>query len=44
MNRALAIVAGMSADDRARGLAWLQAHADEFLDFDALAADEKSGR
>lgn len=41
INRALSIAAGLSADDRARGLAWLQDNADQFLDFDVLAARER---
>lgn len=44
INRALAIAAGVSADDRARGLLWLQDHAAEFLDFDVLADMERPGR
>jgi Uncharacterized protein conserved in bacteria (DUF2191). len=44
INRALSIAAGLSADDRARGLAWLQDNADEFLDFDVLAERERSGQ
>jgi Arc/MetJ family transcription regulator len=44
INQALAIAAGTSADDRARGLAWLQENADDFLDFDVLEANERSGR
>lgn len=38
------IAAGPSADDRARGLAWLQEHAGDFLDFDYLAEQERGGR
>lgn len=44
INRALTIAAGVSADDRARGLAWLQQHADQILDFDVLAQNERTGR
>jgi Arc/MetJ family transcription regulator len=44
INRALAVAAGVSADDRARGLAWLQRNADQFLDFEVLAEEEASGR
>lgn len=44
VNRALAIAAGTTADDRARGLAWLQEHADQILDFDVLEAHERDGR
>ncbi|MEU1548841.1 DUF2191 domain-containing protein [Nocardia sp. NPDC005745] len=44
INRALAIAAGLSADDRARGLAWLQANVEEILDFDVLAGEERSRR
>jgi hypothetical protein len=40
----LAIAAGTSGDDRARGLAWLQDNAEEFLDFDVLEQDERHGR
>jgi len=44
INRALAIAAGTSADDRARGLAWLREHAGEILDFEALEALEDHDR
>ncbi|GAA1612176.1 type II toxin-antitoxin system VapB family antitoxin [Catellatospora bangladeshensis] len=44
INRALAIAAGTSADDRARGLAWLREHAGEILDFEVLEDEERSGR
>ncbi len=44
INRALAIAAGTSADDRARGLAWLQANAEHVLDFDVLEENERAGR
>ena len=44
INQALAIAAGTSADDRARGLAWLQENADLFLDFTVLDGEERSGR
>jgi Arc/MetJ family transcription regulator len=44
VNRALAIAAGTSADDRARGLAWLQEHAGQILDFEVLEAYERDGR
>jgi hypothetical protein len=44
INKALTIAAGISADDRARGLAWLQTHADDVLDFDVLAERERSGQ
>jgi Arc/MetJ family transcription regulator len=44
INRALAVAAGVSADDRARGLAWLQRNAGQFLDFEVLAREEASGR
>jgi Arc/MetJ family transcription regulator len=44
INRALVIAAGVSADDRARGLAWLREHAGQILDFDVLAEQERSGR
>jgi Arc/MetJ family transcription regulator len=43
VNRALAIAAGTSADDRARGLAWLQEHAGQILDFEVLEAYERDG-
>jgi Arc/MetJ family transcription regulator len=44
INRALTVAAGVSADDRARGLAWLQENAEHILDFDVLAEQERSGR
>lgn len=44
INRALAIAAGTSADDRARGLAWLREHAEQILDFEVLEDEERSGR
>ncbi|MGW4715642.1 type II toxin-antitoxin system VapB family antitoxin [Nocardia sp. NPDC004260] len=44
INRALAIAAGLTADDRARSLAWLQANAEDILDFDVLAGEEHSQR
>jgi Arc/MetJ family transcription regulator len=44
INRALAIAAGTSADDRARGLAWLQQHAEQILDLDVLDSEERAGR
>ncbi|GHJ48763.1 hypothetical protein Cs7R123_61050 [Catellatospora sp. TT07R-123] len=44
INRALAIAAGTSADDRARGLAWLKDNADQILDFEVLEEQERSGR
>ncbi|MDG4832648.1 type II toxin-antitoxin system VapB family antitoxin [Solwaraspora sp. WMMD1047] len=44
INRALAIAAGTSADDRARGLAWLQENADLVLDFEVLEENERTGR
>lgn len=44
INRALTVAAGVSADDRARGLAWLQKNADHVLDFSLLAEQERSGR
>ncbi|WP_431966116.1 type II toxin-antitoxin system VapB family antitoxin [Actinacidiphila sp. bgisy160] len=44
INLALSIAAGTSADDRARGLAWLQEHAEDVLDFDYLAEQERGGR
>jgi Arc/MetJ family transcription regulator len=44
INRALAIAAGTSADDRARGLAWLQENAEHILDFDVLEENERAGR
>lgn len=44
INRALAVAASTSAEDRARGLAWLQEHAEDILDFEFLAERERSGR
>lgn len=44
INRALEIAASTSADDRARGLAWLQANAEDILDFEYLAARERHGK
>jgi Arc/MetJ family transcription regulator len=44
INRALSIAAGVSADDRARGLAWLQENAQDILDLDWLAEQERKGR
>ncbi|MGI5250232.1 type II toxin-antitoxin system VapB family antitoxin [Actinacidiphila glaucinigra] len=44
INLALSIAAGPSADDRARGLAWLQEHAEDVLDFVYLAEQERGGR
>jgi Arc/MetJ family transcription regulator len=44
INRALAIAAGTSADDRARGLVWLKEHAEQVLDFEVLEEQERSGR
>ncbi|GAA2378763.1 hypothetical protein Cme02nite_18640 [Catellatospora methionotrophica] len=44
INRALAIAAGTSADDRVRGLAWLRDNADQILDFDVLEEEERAGR
>jgi Arc/MetJ family transcription regulator len=44
INRALTIAAGVSADDRARGLAWLRDNADNILDFDVLEEQERAGR
>lgn len=44
INQALAVAAGTNAEDRARGLAWLQANASEVLDFDLLAEYERAGR
>jgi Arc/MetJ family transcription regulator len=43
INRALAMAAAISADDRDRALRWLQANADDFLDFDVLEAREQAG-
>ena len=43
INRALQIAAGVSAEDRMRGLAWLREHAEDILDFDYLAEQERSG-
>ncbi len=44
INQALTVAASISADDRARGLAWLQENADHILDFDILVQQERSGR
>ena len=44
INRALAIAAGTSADDRARGLAWLREHAADVLEFEVLEALEENDR
>ena len=44
INQALAVAAGTSTDDRSRGLAWLRANADTYLDFDVLEANERAGR
>ncbi|MEU2243116.1 type II toxin-antitoxin system VapB family antitoxin [Streptomyces sp. NPDC018338] len=44
INRALTIAAAISADDRARALRWLQDNAGDFLDFDFLEEQERSGR
>ncbi|MGA5220275.1 type II toxin-antitoxin system VapB family antitoxin [Streptomyces cinereoruber] len=44
INRALTIAASISADDRARALRWLQENAEDFLDFDFLEEEERSGR
>ncbi|MFM9554867.1 DUF2191 domain-containing protein [Streptomyces caniscabiei] len=43
INRALAMAAATSADDRARALRWLQTNADDFLDFGVLEAREQAG-
>ena len=43
INRALTIAAGITADDRARALHWLQENAELFLDFDVLAEREQAG-
>ncbi|MFF6774277.1 type II toxin-antitoxin system VapB family antitoxin [Streptomyces sp. NPDC012637] len=44
INRALAIAAAISAEDRARALRWLQDNAEDFLDFEFLEEQERSGR
>jgi Arc/MetJ family transcription regulator len=44
INRALTVAAGVGADDRARGLAWLRDNADDILDFDLLEGQEHAGR
>lgn len=44
INRALAVAAGTSAEDRARGLAWLQENAEDVLDFDVLEGSERAER
>ncbi|MCJ1681200.1 type II toxin-antitoxin system VapB family antitoxin [Streptomyces sp. NPDC048352] len=43
INRALTIAAGISADDRARALRWLQENAEDFLDFEVLEQRERDG-
>lgn len=44
VRRALLNAASVSAEDRARGLAWLQANVDDVLDLDFLEARERDGR
>jgi Arc/MetJ family transcription regulator len=44
INQALVIAAGVNGDDRARGLAWLQHNAADYLDFEALEQYERAGR
>jgi Arc/MetJ family transcription regulator len=44
INRALTIAAAISADDRARALRWLQENSEDYLDFEALEALERSGQ
>ncbi|MFJ7064859.1 type II toxin-antitoxin system VapB family antitoxin [Streptomyces sp. NPDC101115] len=44
INRALTIAAAISAEDRARALRWLQDNAEDFLDFEFLEEQERSGR
>jgi Arc/MetJ family transcription regulator len=44
INQALVIAAGVNGDDRARGLAWLQQNAADYLDFDVLEEYERSGK
>ncbi|MGW4164682.1 type II toxin-antitoxin system VapB family antitoxin [Streptomyces sp. NPDC004788] len=44
INRALTIAAAIGADDRARALQWLQENAEDYLDFDFLEEQERSGR
>jgi Arc/MetJ family transcription regulator len=44
INRALAYVAASTAAERRRAFEWLQEHAEEVLDFDYLAEQERSGR
>ncbi|MBA4860076.1 DUF2191 domain-containing protein [Streptomyces sp. PSKA54] len=41
INRALAIAAAISVDDRRRALRWLQDNAGQFLDFDVLEERER---
>lgn len=43
INRALAIAAGSTADDRARALRWLQQNATDYLDFGVLESREQAG-
>jgi predicted nucleic acid-binding protein len=44
INHALVVAAGTNGEDRARGLAWLQDNAAEYLDFEALDEYERSRR
>jgi Arc/MetJ family transcription regulator len=44
INQALAVAAGLNGDDRARGLAWLQENAADYLDFDVLEEYERAGK
>ncbi|MCH5676667.1 type II toxin-antitoxin system VapB family antitoxin [Streptomyces gilvus] len=44
INRALTIAAAISADDRARALRWLRENSEDYLDFEALEALERSGQ
>ncbi len=44
INQALTVAAGVSADDRARGLVWLRRNAEHILDFDILIEQERPRR
>lgn len=44
INQALVIAAATNGEDRARGLAWLQENAADYLDFEALEEYERSGK
>jgi Arc/MetJ family transcription regulator len=44
VNEALALAAGLSEEQRARALTWLQDHVEEYLDLDFLIEEERAGR